>query len=263
AQSAVVATNLIQAGRSADGTFGGTRAEILGSSIETAGPVTVAADNASVIDATNSTASLTQGGSSAISLQIASNTIGYERGNLLFGTLETLIGDVVSDGASLADSDLALRQSSPVKVLARIADSTVTTPGAVVVIAVNSGSIRSQVDNQASAAVVAVLDAKASSIGLAVVGNKVAIGTEAVVEDAVIEAGPVTVEARGEASIDARSQLGSAASATNTLGANILNNVISALRDDYDFTDKSGTRSLKLGDIVRVEDAGGTPTYYK
>jgi len=92
-QSAIVATNLIQ---------GETSAKIVDATIGTiadkVGDVVVNAENRSLISSENSTVSSVTG-VSAGAFQIANNTIGWERGNFLFNTVETLLGDVVADVA--------------------------------------------------------------------------------------------------------------------------------------------------------------------
>ena len=61
------------------------------------GAVTVHAENAPASVSENSAVSTGEGAKKAAALQIANNTIGWERSNLLFNTVETLLGDVVDD----------------------------------------------------------------------------------------------------------------------------------------------------------------------
>ena len=141
AQSAVVATNLIQ---------GQTSAKIedakLGTDANKIGDVTVLAENSSHIVSENSTVATAANGNKASAFQISNNTIGWERGNLLFNTVETLLGDVVHNIAEPAGaSDIRLRTENPFNVEASISNTDITSNGDVSVEAVSEAVDRKSV----------------------------------------------------------------------------------------------------------------------
>src|SRR5690606_36942990 len=114
--------------------------------------------NDALIRAESSTVATAEGGGSA-SFQITNNTIGWERGNLLFNSLETLLGDVVHNVSEpLGEGQIAARAENPFVVEASISDSHVVAGGTVAVHAQNEASILSSIDNEASGSVTALFD---------------------------------------------------------------------------------------------------------
>ena len=98
AVSAVIATNRV---------LSKAIAKIIGADVTTTtGDVTVTATNSSVIDAT--TLAAMTSGSEAVGIELAFNTIGWKRSNLLFDALDALLGDPLSRRRSAA-----LRPRSP------------------------------------------------------------------------------------------------------------------------------------------------------
>ncbi|MGB3645615.1 MAG: LEPR-XLL domain-containing protein, partial [Mesorhizobium sp.] len=250
AQAAMVATNLIQ---------GETSAKIvnskLGTSLDKVGDVTVWAENRSLIDAHLSTVAMAEG-NSAGAFQIANNTIGWERGNFLFNTVETLLGDVVADVAgAVGDQNTRLRTENPFVVEASITGGTVASDGDVLVNAVSGAMVASSIDNEASANVEALFDGAATGYAAVISGNKVSSAAKAFISGGTVQAGTVAVQAADSASIDATTGLGVSSQLDNSNGVNIVNKIAARILDDYDYTTKSGTPHLNLGDTVRISEA--------
>ncbi|WP_395446238.1 LEPR-XLL domain-containing protein (plasmid) [Aminobacter sp. UC22_36] len=251
AQSAVVATNLIQ---------GQTSAKIedakLGTDANKIGDVTVVAENSSHIVSENSTVATAANGNKASAFQISNNTIGWERGNLLFNTVETLLGDVVHNIAEPAGaSDIRLRTENPFNVEASISNTDITSNGDVSVEAVSEAVISASIDNRATASYEALFDGKVTSTGAVISGNKVSSAAIAKISGGTVKADTVSVKAQDRAEIDVSTSLGVTAELDNTNGADIVNSIASNILDDYDYTTKSGTPSLNLGDKVRISSA--------
>ncbi|MDX5318537.1 MAG: hypothetical protein LPK38_04170, partial [Actinomycetes bacterium] len=72
----------------------------------------------------------------------------------------------------------------------------------------------------------------------------------------IVDAAPLTVEARNDAAIDSTSSLYAEVSPTNDAGAGILNSWAAAALDDYEYTANSGVRDLLFGDRVLLPGAG-------
>ena len=250
-QSAIISTNLIQ---------GETTAKIvdatLGTTLDKVGAVTVKAENSSTISVENSAISTGEGAKSMKALQIANNTIGWERSNLLFDSVETLLGDFVDD-TGLA----ALRQQSVFNVDALVTGSTIVSSADVVVEALSSGLITAVLDNKASAAFQSIAQTKSSSLALAIAGNKISNSATAKIDGGSSVSGlSVSVHAVNSAVIDTVTNVGASNKTATTYGTDVLSDVISAIVDDYKYTTKSGTpgsvgssEDLKFGDKVRVE----------
>ncbi len=88
--------------------------------------------------------------------------------------------------------------------------------------------------------------------------NMVSSGAQAWIDftigGALVADGGVEVTASDAASIDATTSLESEVSPTNDLGAGILNGLVGAFLDDYEFTSHSGMQFVAFGDKVRTDD---------
>ncbi len=191
-------------------------------------------------------------------LTIAKNTIGWNRANVLFSTLETVFGEPLSD-LKLIDGapDLRLTHENPFKVEAAIDNTTTVSDGAVSVTADSKAHITAEISNDASGSVTALFDGAAAAYGALVSGNKVSSSAEARISGGSVTAASVSVNGKDDASITATSHLGTSAQLDNTNGANIADKLAGKLLDSYDYTNKSGTRTLKFGDKVRVATGSG------
>src|SRR5258706_9305980 len=70
----------------------------------------------------------------------------------------------------------------------------------------------------------------------------------------VLADGAVTITAQDASGIASDTAMYGEVSPTNDAGAGILNSWAGSVLDEYKFTSKSGTQSLKFGDLVRVAD---------
>ncbi|NGP18571.1 LEPR-XLL domain-containing protein [Devosia chinhatensis] len=249
-QTVIISTNLIQ---------GETTAKIVNASVGTSsdkvGAVTVQADNSSTITAKNSAISIDEGAKKMEAMQIANNTIGWERSNLLFNTVETLLGDFVED-TTLA----ALREQTNFNVDALISGSTVWSSGAVTVDALSAGLITAVLDNKTSGAFQSLAQTKSSSLALAISGNKISNSATAKINlGSTVNAGSVRVNAANSAVISTLTNVGADNKTATTYGTDVVSEIVSAVLDDYKYTTKSGTpgsvsgaEKLQFGDKVRV-----------
>ncbi|MGB7964549.1 MAG: hypothetical protein WCF12_16525, partial [Propionicimonas sp.] len=100
------------------------------------------------------------------------------------------------------------------------------------------------------------------SVGMVVSSNKVSATTRAYVTPAalqsvlvnVVAGGAVHVRAENSATITADTAMYGEVSPTNDAAAGIINNFAGLLMDQYDYTSRSGTKTLVFGDTVRVAD---------
>ena len=242
ATSAVVATNLIQ---------GATSAKITGGTIDgikagaNSGNVTVRATNSSTITAETATVAMSTGTGKAAAFQIAHNTIGYERTNVLFNTVENLVGaPLTSENAFIIEASIT---NSAVNAGAG-------THGAVAVDAISDATISARISNEASGAVVAIVDGAQTGYGAVISGNKISSGAKAFVNGGSVVGSSVAVKAQDTAEIDANTGLGVSATTENTAGVDVVNKIIDNLMSDYAYTTASGSQSLTFGAKVRVSD---------
>ncbi|KAF0119390.1 MAG: Flagellar hook-length control protein FliK [Rhodospirillaceae bacterium] len=232
AVNGVIATNLVLS--SADARIK------QGSVTTTTGDVTVTAENTSWIDAKN--LSSVASGQNGVSVTLAFNTIGWEAQNILFQAIDTLIGD-----------------TQPARVSALIEDTSLAVAGAVTVSATSEARIHATVSNETESKAVTLSGGDSMAVGAVLASNLVKMAV-----DAKISAGSVTASGAGvsvsavdDASIVANSKM-SAISATISDGG--LNLVYKAFYDTLglDYTDRSGTRAVQIGDIVRLDDVDYT-----
>ncbi|HEY3484643.1 MAG TPA: hypothetical protein VGK49_04625, partial [Ilumatobacteraceae bacterium] len=212
----------------------------------TAGDVVVSATNASSIEAT--ALSAMSSGAQSVGIELAFNTIGWGRTNLLFAALDALLGDPLIStafgGSQPAISEATIRGSS-----------FVNATGSLRVSAGSTATITSLVSNAATSAPQAIMGAGGMSAAAILSSNRVNSAARASIDASTVEVdGDVTVEAADDATIDATTTLFSEVSPTNDLGNGIMNQLAGALLDDYQFTSHSGTRLIRFGDKVRTDD---------
>ncbi|MCR9199662.1 MAG: hypothetical protein NXI04_13535, partial [Planctomycetaceae bacterium] len=210
----------------------------------TGSDIEVLGENTAVITA--KTLSSASTGDTAITGTLAFNSIGYAAQNLLFNTVNALLGSSVLGTGIPADTS------------ATVQDSTLTAADAIRVQADNTATIRATISNKTDSQASALVDASGKAIGLALTTNLVSSGADAKIvsttgtRNATAGAGGLTVEAIDSASIVANSRLQSLSSTTNDGGLGlILDTLVSA--DGIDFSDRSGTRTVKQDDLVIID----------
>ena len=231
-----------------------------GATVTAAGNVTVAASNAAVLDATAS--SVVEGKKQTVGFILAFNTVGWKAQNVLFNTVDALIGS-----PEIAD---AFGNEQAARAEAYIIDSVVIATGSIAVTADNLAQINATAGSESSQransdfALFAALDGKAGASGMAagaiLASNKVSSRAQAYIKDTdsadavstrVDGDTGVRVEANDNAGIDANSEVTVASVSTNTVDA--LKGLAGNLGlDDYQYTSKSGERTLNDGDRVRL-----------
>jgi hypothetical protein len=236
-------------------------AYVSGSDITTtAGDLTIQARNNSQIDA--QTLSATTSGDTAVGVVLAFNTIGWQAQNVLFNTLDALLGDPVIASA--------LGDAEPAQVQAYILNSDVDAAGGITLSALNLAQINAVVGNEATAAAVALFGANATTAAGVLASNMVNSQSRAYLQDddssagRTVQAGQaIGIEARDSAVIDARTRLAAMSSASNDGGAGILNSLAKTLIENYQYTTHSGDQTVTFGQQVRVAEgydpAKGTP----
>ncbi|WP_373318376.1 beta strand repeat-containing protein, partial [Methylobacterium haplocladii] len=230
----IIATNAV---------LGTAKAEIVDSTVTGGGGVSVGAVNTATIDATNKVATSSDQG--AVSITLAFNTIGWKEQNILFRTADLITGQPLI-GAGNDDT--------PSGASAQILRSTVVT-GAGSTLGVSARSdatINAQVNNKASASNAVLKDASAYAIGFALTGNMVNAKALATIDNTgttktVDAGGAVTISATSNGSIVSLNSLSSLASLTKP---SVLEDFANKVLDNYTYTTKSGTKTVKFGDIV-------------
>ncbi|MBA2349921.1 MAG: hypothetical protein H0V81_16715, partial [Solirubrobacterales bacterium] len=233
--------------------LGDATASLSGGTVSTTvGGVVVDARNTSEITATNLSAMTS--GASSVGVILAFNTVGWKPSNLLFQTVDAILGDPL-----IADNGYGNQQ--PARTAAWILGTPVTAMTGIAVGADNRAAITAEISNTATSAPGAIMGAGGMAAAIVIASNMILsearafIDTDAVTHVAITaQAGGIGVTARDTASIVASTTLYSEVSPTNDAGAGILNGFVGAFRDDYEFTTSSGTRTVKLGDRVRLAD---------
>ncbi|MCX7396820.1 MAG: hypothetical protein NT138_03985, partial [Planctomycetales bacterium] len=241
AVNAVIATNLV---------LSTTDALIEDSSVTTTanggGDVIVNAENTALINAR--TLASTSAGNTSGTGTLAFNTVGWAAQNLLFNTVDTLLGKN------------AIGSEQPVKASAIIEDSTINADGEVSVTATSEATVKALLSNESTSKSAAIRGGSALAVGVAISSNLVSSDAEAYVRSttatpiSVTSGGTMTVHASDTAKIDAKSKLAAIASTSQDLGIGLL---MQGLVDNHgiDFTDRSGTRTVANGSYVYVDDA--------
>ncbi|KPA18285.1 hypothetical protein MHK_001497 [Candidatus Magnetomorum sp. HK-1] len=190
AVNGVIATNLILS--QAD-------SHISNSVVQTnTGDVHVDAKNSSIIDA--KTLSSTTSGDTGVAVTLAFNTIGWDAQNILFATLDTLLG-----------TD-ALGNADPSDVKAYIQNSSIDAYGNITVYAESTAHINATVSNKTDSTAYALMNASSMAIGSVLVSNMVHSSAEAFIDSATdvnitAQNGSITIEASDDATIIANSEV--------------------------------------------------------
>ena len=229
--NATIATNLI---------LGGVRATVTGSDLTTKatskGDISVKATNSALIDADNRSALST--GDTGVSVHLAFNTIGYESHNVLFQTIDTLVGTNIGT-------------SKPVNATATVVNSPLTSDDNMDVIAHNDAQIESSLTNETVSSASALVDASGMAVGVVLASNMVqssaaaTINYTATTRGNVSAKGTITVESRNKSAINSDSQLDAQSSTSNDGGVSTATDWLAQFIDNqYDYTSLSGTQAL-------------------
>ena len=185
---------------------------------------------------------------------MAYNTIGWQAQNILFQTIDTLLG---TDG---------IGTQNPAAVKAVVEDSPLIATGAINVTANNDAHIRATLGNKTDSQATAFMDATGKAVGVALGSNLVSTDAEAKIvsssttkQKAQAGTGGITVHATDNTGIRAHSKLQSISSTTNDAGLGLAYDAL-AQAAGVDYTDKSGSRAVKQYDVV-VIDAIDYSTY--
>ncbi len=209
------------------------------------GSIQISAVNTSTLDAI--TKQSTTSGGDATTVLVAFNSIGWQEQNILFNTIDALLGTPIGN-------------ENPSMASAFIEDSVLSADGELMLEAKNAATLIAEVSNESTASSAAVTGSTAKSYAGVLAANRVSSGAEAYIANPnvateMVVGGDVSITASDEASIDAKTHLKSATSANNDAGTGMLNDLINNLFGSYDFTSSSGTQSVAMGDKVRVNSA--------
>jgi hypothetical protein len=220
-----------------------------------AGDMEVRAVNDSALDATLNSA--LSSGETGIGLTLAFNTMGWRSQNVLFNTIDALLGDPLVSGA--------FGNEQPARANAYLLDTTVDIAGDLSVTADNAAQLNATMSNAAETAAGALFGAKGRSVGGALVNNRVSSSATASIDFTtgkgdVTVGGALTVAATDQAGLYANSKLISSTTSSNDGGAAVaqetLNDQLPA-----DFSSDEGERALEFGDLVRLTDDYGASDF--
>ncbi|MGH3743984.1 MAG: phosphoribosylglycinamide synthetase C domain-containing protein, partial [Mycobacteriales bacterium] len=228
----------------------GANADVIASTVTTSagGAVTLNAVNQSSITADNESA--VTAAAESVGVLLAFNTIGWQAENVLFNTLDALLGlDTVTS---------AFGSQQPAQARAYIEDSTVQAAGDLTLTAATTATLSATVGNDATTFATSFYGASAMSAAGVLASNKVATDTEAFIDNTNPSGGPLAVDSRGSValsatdapSISAQTHLGVSAKVVNNLGVGLLSGLVNEILGQYQYTLDSGTQTLNFGDRV-------------
>ena len=242
--------------------LGDASATIENSVVDARGDIDVSASNEARIDARLYSSGLS--GADAKGVTIAYNSVGWEAQNVLFNTLDTLLGapylaDNAFDGNVGADAYAAILSSG------------VDAGGALSVRAESEFKINATVSNAAVTETAALYGASGKSFGAIIAGNKASGKATALIGAAtapgslgsIVSGGEgVTVAADDSVGIFSNVKLVVETTVTNDGGAAIIQETLNDLFPaDYDTKPDPGLdtkiREIKFGDRIRIADDFG------
>ncbi|WP_238255314.1 LEPR-XLL domain-containing protein, partial [Methylorubrum podarium] len=216
AANGLAATNVVR---------GGAAASVLRSTVEaTRGDLTVKAENTAGIDARLRASSATSGGGQggvSAAVTLAFNSVGYETQNLLFNTIDALIGSpTISD---------AFGNETGSGATATIVQSGATAGGDITVAAVSSTKINSTISNAATSSTDSMKGSGGTGFGVVLASNKVSGRATATIDNTAdtsrtVAAGDaVTVSATDSNTIASNAQLVTSSTVVKTDGGTLTN----------------------------------------
>ncbi|PWL19825.1 MAG: hypothetical protein DCO98_12050, partial [Altererythrobacter sp. XM-24bin4] len=217
---------------------------------EVAAGTSVRALNDASIEALNKSATVS--GDTAVGVSLAFNTVGYAPTNLLFASVDALVGT-------------SLTPSSDAEAIARITGtSSVTSSGGIAVEAQNTATIDADLSNDATSAASALVNASGIAASAVLALNRVAGGAlaEIVANSATGGDGAVVVSADDNGLILASSLMKAISSTSNDGGASLAGTFIDQLEDSYQYSSASVGQVISQYDVVRVASTyanGGVP----
>ena len=198
--------------------------------------------NTSAIDA--KIVSSTKSGDKAIGVTLAFNTIGWEAQNILFRTIDALLGTSIGDEA-------------PAETKAYIEDTTLTISGDVSVTADNSAFLNATISNAADSQASALYGAGGTAASAMLASNMVSTDAKAYIDyettGTVTVTGAIDISAKDQAGIYSNAKIVSSSITTNDGGASIANETIGDIQD-ANFLSEDGSQELIYGDKVRLSD---------
>lgn len=195
---------------------------------------------------------MTQSAGKTFGLTLAFNSIGWKSQNLLFNAVDAFLGDPVI-GNAFGNQDPALVQ-------AHIIDSAVTAAGGVTVTGLNEAVINAETTNNTQMICIMTTGSSGWGAGIVIAKNLVNIETSAIVEETgstrgtLRAGGAVAVTTEELAEISADTFMRQLTQSINDFGLSAAAGLLQAALASYQYTTKSGTRTLDNGDLVRVGD---------
>ena len=237
AVNGILATNLVQSMAKAWARGNTLIAQDNGSGL---GNVRVDAQNTSELNAT--TKGSTQSGDSATGVVLAFNSVGWKSSNILFNSVDAILGDpIISDAFNGAGNGA---------VQAYLENVHVDAAGNILVEALANSSIIAHLDNDSTSAASALKGANGSSVGVIIASNKVNSSAQAYINNDgfvndpadpdIKSGGDVTVRATDGATIEADTTLKAESTVTNDFGAGVVGGLADSLIDSYGYTTRSG-----------------------
>ncbi|RYE78390.1 MAG: hypothetical protein EOO74_05365, partial [Myxococcales bacterium] len=214
----------------------------------TVGDILIDATNTSLIDATNLSATTSSG--QAVGITLAFNSIGWNAQNFLFNTVDTLLGDPVISAA--------MGGANPSQTSAYVENSDLTAGDDIAITATSTAEIKSEVSNKATSAAAALINDDGLAVGGIISSNMVNANTKAYIDNvpnsgkSIDADGTLSVRADDEAKINADIKLIAQSTSSNDGGLSVALDLIKSLVQDYPYTTKSGTQTVKNGDYVRM-----------
>ena len=215
----------------------------------TAGNISLDSRNTSQFDATIHTA--TTSGDQAIGVVLAFNTIGWGSQNILFNTIDALIGS--------PEVSEAFGNEQPAEAIAYIKNSTINSGGDLTLSGVTETQLNATVSNAAESTASALYGANGMSAGGILSSNMVSSVARAYIDNSeapqadVNVGGGVNLTAEDNAGIYANSKVVSSSMTTNDGGAAVLSETLTDfIKADY--LSDEGSREIRFGEKVRLTD---------
>jgi hypothetical protein len=238
--SGIIATNLVLSKSNAFITDGQITT--------TAGDLILDAQNTSSIEAINNSSTST--GDQGVGVSVAFNTIGWEAQNILFQTIDAIIG-----------TDIGNEQ--PAQVKAYIKNSDLSIAGNLSLNATSKANLTASTTNATESKASALVNASGMAVSGVIASNMVSSTADAYissVDNTIDVSGAITISSIDDASIVSTNLMKAISITKNDGGASLAKDLYSSLLDGYKYTSHSGEQAIRSGDIVRVasdHDAGG------
>ena len=144
-------------------------AAIVASDVTTTGDLLVSAKNTSGIDAT--VLSSVTSTDTSVGITLAFNALGWKASNVLFNTIDAILGDPLISGA--------LGGEQPAEAVASVVNSKLHVGGNATVLADNDAALNATLSNAATSNASALMGATGAGVGFMIASNKVSAGAKA------------------------------------------------------------------------------------